>query len=83
MTFDELEIGHCYTHHDDGSYKVIDKGSDWVLMWNYSCNHHVAVPWIHKSDDNFFDGLDEETDEWENDVFNNLVYHDYDMLKEN
>ena len=41
------------------------------------------MPWIYKSDDKFFGGLDEETDEWKNDVFNNLEYHDYDMLKEN
>ena len=82
MTFNELEIGHCYTHHYDSSYKVIDKGSNWVLMWVYSSNHHVANPWIYKSDDDLFDGLDEETDEWETDIFNNLEYYDYSMLKE-
>ena len=51
-------------------------------MWNYSCNHHVAMTWIYKSDDKFFDGLDEETDEWITEIFDSLVYHDYDMLKE-
>ena len=82
MRFEDLEIGKCYTHHDDGLYKVIDKGADWVLMWKYSCNHKVAMPWIHKSDDDFFNGMEEETNEWETEIFDNLVYCSNDLVKD-
>ena len=82
MKFEDLEIGHCYSRGDDASYKVIDKGSDWVLVLSHSSNHRVATPWIFSSKEINEDNLYEETDEWDNDVFNNLEYHDYDMLKE-
>ena len=83
INFSELEIGHYYSRGDDASYKVVDKGSDWVLVLSYSYNHHVATLWIFNiaeiNEDIF---LHEETDEWETDIFNNLKYHDYNMLKE-
>lgn len=83
MTFNELEIGHCYSRGDDALYKVVDKGPDWVLVLSYSFNHRVATPWIFNTIDINEDNLHEETDEWETDIFNNLSYTNYDMLKEN
>ena len=81
--FSELEIGKCYTYGDDSLYKVVDKGTDWILVLSYSCNHHVATPWIYKDSEIKYDKLYEETDEWIIDVFNNLEYENYDILKEN
>lgn len=81
--FNELEIGKCYTYGDDSLYKVVDKGTDWILVLSYSYNHHVATPWIYKDSEIKYDKLYEETDEWKTDIFNNLEYHDYDILKEN
>jgi len=83
LNFNSLEIGHCYSRGDDALYKVVDKGSGWVLVLSYSFNHHVATPWIFNAteiNEDIF--LHEETDEWETDIFNNLEYHEYDMLKE-
>lgn len=49
MTFNELEIGHCYSRGDDALYKVMDKGTNWVLVLSHSSHHHVATPWIFNS----------------------------------
>lgn len=46
INFSELEIGHYYSRGDDASYKVVDKGSDWVLVLSYSHNHCVVTPRI-------------------------------------
>ena len=82
MTVNELKIGHCYSRGDDALYKVIDKGTNWVLVLSYSYSHRVASPWIFNSAEINEDNLYEETDEWVVEIFNNLDYHDYDMLKE-
>ena len=83
MTFDELEIGRCYSRGDDALYKVVSKGADWILVLSYSYNHHVATPWIFSSREINEDNLHEVIDEWVTDTFNNLSYVDCDMLKEN
>lgn len=82
INFNNLEIGHCYSRGDDALYKVIDKGSDWVLVLSYSYNHHIANPWIFNAVEINEDNLHEETNEWEIDIFNNLEYYNYDILKE-
>lgn len=81
MRFDDIEVGHIYTPHDDGVYKIIEKGADYIIALNYSYNHKVATPWIYKYDDKFLDSLDEETDDYVRYIFDNMRYHGYDMLK--
>ena len=81
MKFVDLEIGHYYTHGDDASYKVVDKGEDWVCVLSYSSHHNVASPIIFSEDDFNFDKLYEDTDEygakW---CFDNLSYAGHDAL---
>ena len=80
MEFEDLEIGHCYTCGDDAIYKVIEKGKDWFITLNYSCNHKVVMPWIFQSTDDIInDWYDEEDIDY---TFDNLEFVDYNMLKE-
>lgn len=82
MTFNELEIGKFYTCGDDATYKVVDKGNDWILTLDYSYNHHVATPWIFSINDDIdiIESWHEETDDYG--IFDNLSFNNPDMLKE-
>lgn len=81
MTNEEIEIGKFYTHGDDSTYKVVDKGEDWILTLCYSCNHRVANPWIFSLNDDIIEGWYEDEDDCEY-IFDNLKFHDFSMLKE-
>ena len=80
MTFEELEIGKCYTSHDDSLRKVIAKGLDWACVLLYSHNHCVCNVVFIKSDDEFIEN-------WEVDddcayIFDELRYSDDYTLKD-
>ena len=78
-----IEEGKCYTWHDDGLYKVIAIGTDWVLVLCHSFNHHVCCPRIFKIEDFVSEGMEEETDSWRCGIFDNLKFYDDLSLKEN
>ena len=84
MTREELQIEKCYSRDDDALYKIVALGDDWVMVWAYSFNHNVASPWIYTVEDFVSDGLkeeDENEERWLYDIFNNLKYGSYDVLK--
>jgi hypothetical protein len=81
MKIEDFEIGKCYSVGDDGLYKVVAKGCDWLCILSYSYNHCscsseiVSVEWC--------DGdWHEETDDWITEIFDNLEYAGYNFLKD-
>lgn len=85
MTKDKIEVGKCYSRGDDAVYKVVAMDNDWVLVLQYSFNHHIVVPWIYTSEEFVEDNLEEineTTEHWYYDIFDELTYIDSQTLKE-
>lgn len=80
MTFEEIEIGKCYTTHDDALRKVIAKGIDWVCILHYSFNHRVCSTEFVKSNDEWLKKWEEEEDYAY--IFDELRFHDDYTLKD-
>jgi len=83
MTFEEIEVGKIYTHNDDGLYKILDKGLNYVIVLIYEQSHYVATVSIWSSEEQFYyDSLNEITDSYYYDLFNDLVYYNDSQLKD-
>lgn len=82
MSIQDIEVGKCYTCGDDGLYKVVAKGDDWLCVLSYSYNHCVCVPQII-SEEWIYSDWYEETDEWSKSIFDNLKCIDGEYLKFN
>ena len=74
MKLEDLEIGKYYTRGDDALYKVVAKGSDWVCVLHYSYNHHVCDAEIRNEENLYMDGMYEDIDDWNDEIFDNLVF---------
>ena len=85
MTKEELEEGKCYSRGDNAVYKIVAMDNNWILVLQYSFNHRIAVPWIYTSEEFIEDNLEEineNTEHWYYDIFEELTYIDAQTLKE-
>lgn len=81
MTFQEIEIGTWYSSpHSESTYKVIDKGKDWLCVLCYSCVHYNCDAHFIKSDDEILENwrVDDDDNEYYFDAF---LYEDWQTLK--
>ena len=82
MTREELEIGKYYTGGGEPIYKLVDIGTDWVLVIHYSTVHYVATSEFVSMEE-FLSGWSEYEDDWCDDFFeNDLVYGDWRTLRD-
>ena len=80
MKLEELEVGKCYSRRDDALYKVVAKGDGWVCVLHYSYNHYVCVAEICDEEELYMEGMEEVTEEWEYEIFNELHYTSWNTL---
>lgn len=83
MTFEEIEVGVYYSSpNSESTYKVVDKGKDWLCVLRYSCVHYVCDAHFIHSDDEFL--KDWKVDDDYNDFyFESLSFDDWQTLKLN
>ena len=77
MKLEDLEIGKYYTRDDDALYKVVAKGIDWVCVLHYSLNHRVCNAEICNEEKLYMEGMHEDIDDWNDEIFDELVYGPY------
>ena len=80
MTKEELEIGKFYSCGGEPVYKLEDIGEDWVLVLHYSTVHYVADAQFFKLEEFLSDFHEDEDDYWNDCVFNDLVFSDWQTL---
>ena len=83
MIREDLQIGKYYSNGGEPIYKLVDIGVDWILVIHYSTVHYVANAEFFKLEE-FLEDFYEDDDDWNDDVFDNeLIYSNWQTLKNN